>query len=139
MLYPLRFHPIYKRYMWGGRKFETSLGKALGPGGNYAESWEISDHGGDQSVVAWGPLEGVTLAALVAGDGGELLGRRHPQSRFPLIAKFLDAQQPLSLQVHPNDAQAAGLNPPDFGKTEAWIVLEAEAESQIYAGLKPGV
>jgi mannose-6-phosphate isomerase len=139
MLYPLRFQPLYKRYLWGGRKFETCLGKSLGPGQNYAESWEICDHGADQSLVAWGPLAGMTLAALVAGYGSELLGRNHPQSRFPLIAKFLDAEQPLSLQVHPDDAQAARLNPPDFGKTEAWIVLEAEPGSRVYAGLKPGV
>jgi mannose-6-phosphate isomerase len=139
MLYPLRFQSLYKQYLWGGRKFETTLGKSLGPGENYAESWEICDHGADQSLVAWGPLAGMTLAALVARNGSELLGRNHPQARFPLIAKFLDAQQPLSLQVHPNDAQAAKLNPPDFGKTEAWIVLEAEPGSQVYAGLKSGV
>ena len=139
MLYPLRFHPLYKRYMWGGRRFETSLGRALGPGENYAESWEICDHGADQSVVCRGPLAGATLGELVAGDGLELLGRNHPRSRFPLIAKFLDARQTLSVQVHPNDAQAARLNPPDSGKTETWIVLEAEAEALVYAGLKPGV
>jgi mannose-6-phosphate isomerase len=139
MLYPLRFHPLYKRYMWGGRKFETSLGRALGPGENYAESWEICDHATDQSVVCYGPLAGVTLAELVARHGQELLGRNHPQPRFPLIAKFLDARQTLSMQVHPNDAQAARLNPPDSGKTEAWFILEAEAEGLIYAGLKPGV
>ena len=139
MLYPLRFHPLYKRYMWGGRKFETSLGRALGPGENYAESWEICDHGADQSIVCHGPLAGAALGELVAGDGLELLGRNNPQPRFPLIAKFLDARQTLSVQVHPNDAQAARLNPPDSGKTEAWIILEAEAEGLIYAGLKPGV
>jgi mannose-6-phosphate isomerase len=139
MLYPLRFHPLYKRYIWGGRKFETSLGRALGPGENYAESWEICDHAADQSVVCRGPLAGATLGELVARHGRELLGRNHPQPRFPLIAKFLDARQTLSVQVHPNDAQAARLNPPDSGKTEAWIILEAEAEGLIYAGLKPGV
>jgi mannose-6-phosphate isomerase len=139
MLYPLRFQPLYKQYIWGGRKFETSLGRALDPGENYAESWEICDHATDQSVVCHGPLAGVTLAELVARHGRELLGRNHPQPRFPLIAKFLDARQTLSVQVHPNDAQAARLNPPDSGKTEAWVILEADAEGQIYAGLKPGV
>ena len=139
MLYPLRFHPIYKRYMWGGRKFETSLARALGPGDNFAESWEICDHFSDQSIAAWGESAGVTLAELVARHGRELFGRDFPQSRFPLLVKFLDARQTLSVQVHPNDAQAARLNPPDFGKTEAWVVLEAEAGSLIYAGLKQGV
>jgi len=139
MLYPLRFHPVYKRYLWGGRKFETFLGKSLPPGENYAESWEICDHFPDQSLVARGPLAGVTLTALVAQHGRELLGKHYPQSRFPLIVKFLDAAKTLSVQVHPNDAQAARLNPPDFGKTEAWVILEAEPESLIYAGLKPGI
>jgi mannose-6-phosphate isomerase len=139
MLYPLRFQPLYKRYLWGGRKFETFLGRALGPGENYAESWEICDHGADQSVAAWGTLTGLTLGALVAEHGQELLGRHHPRSRFPLIAKFLDARQTLSVQVHPNDAQAARLDPPDLGKTEAWIVLDAAPRSLIYAGLKPGI
>lgn len=139
MLYPLRFQPLYKQYLWGGRKFETALGKTLGSGDNYAESWEICDHLSDQSVVARGPLAGVTLSTLVARHGRELLGRHYPQSRFPLLVKFLDARQTLSVQVHPNDVQAAGLSPPDFGKTEAWVVLEAEPESLIYAGLKSGV
>ncbi len=115
------------------------MGKALALGDDYAESWEICDHGPDQSVVAWGPLAGATLAELVARHGGQLLGRHYPQSRFPLLAKFLDARHTLSVQVHPNDAQASRLNPPDFGKTEAWFVLEAEAGSKIYAGLKTGV
>jgi mannose-6-phosphate isomerase len=139
MLYPLRFHPLYKQYIWGGRKLETSLGKTLGPDGNYAESWEICDHSSDQSIVANGPLAGATLSELLARHGPELLGRHHPQARFPLLVKFLDARQTLSVQVHPNDAQAARLTPPDLGKTEAWVVLEAEPESLIYAGLKPGV
>jgi mannose-6-phosphate isomerase len=139
MLYPLRFHPFYKRYLWGGRRFETSLGKSLPPGNDYAESWEICDHGADQSIVAWGPLAGRTLAGLIAEHGRDLLGRHHPRPQFPLLAKFLDVTQTSSVQVHPNDVQAAKLNPPDSGKTEAWVILETEPESLIYAGLKPGV
>jgi mannose-6-phosphate isomerase len=139
MLYPLHFNPIYKRYLWGGRKFETSLGRTLPPGEDYAESWEISDHGADQSVISSGALAGTTLAEIVAQHGSQLFGRHHPQSRFPLLAKFLDARQTLSLQVHPNDVQAARLNPPDFGKTETWIILEAEPGGLVYAGLKSGV
>jgi mannose-6-phosphate isomerase len=139
MLYPLSFQPLYKQYIWGGRKLETSLGKAIGPGDNYAESWEICDHGMDQSVVANGPLTGTTLAELVARYGRELFGRHHPQTRFPLLVKFLDARQTLSVQVHPNDEQAALLEPPDSGKSEAWVVLETGPESLIYAGLKSDV
>lgn len=139
LLYPLRFRPILRRYIWGGRRLETSLGKSLPPGNDWAESWEICDHGPDQSVVELGPLAGTTLANLVAQHGAELLGRHHPQTRFPLLLKFLDAAQRLSVQVHPDDARAARLTPPDLGKTEAWVVLEAGPESVIYAGLAPGV
>ena len=138
-LYPLRFRPILRQYLWGGRRFETSLGKSLPPGDDFAESWEVSDHGNDQSIVDVGPLAGTTLRELVTVHGRELLGRHHPQPCFPLLLKFLDGHQTLSLQVHPNDAQAARLDPPDAGKTEAWLVIEALPGSKVYAGLKPGV
>ena len=138
-LYPLRFRLLVRRYLWGNRRLETCLGKQLGPGDDYAESWEICDHGEDQSIVEGGPLAGVALGELVRRRGRELLGRHHPQPRFPLLMKFLDAAQSLSVQVHPTDAQAAVGDPPDFGKTEAWVVVAAEAGSMIYAGLRPGV
>jgi mannose-6-phosphate isomerase len=135
----LRFEPLFKQYLWGGRRLATQLGKALGPGDHYAESWEVVDHGEDQSVVAEGPLAGKTLHELVVSFGRPLFGRHHPQPQFPLLFKFLDAHRTLSVQVHPNDEQAARLNPPDLGKTEAWVVLAAEPGSKIYAGLLPGV
>ncbi|HEY2881416.1 MAG TPA: type I phosphomannose isomerase catalytic subunit [Pirellulales bacterium] len=135
---PLRFAPLLRRYLWGGRKLGTLLGKNIGEGNDYAESWELVDRGADQSVVLGGPLAGKTLADLVQNHGEELLGPHHPQSRFPLLFKFLDCEKTLSVQVHPNDAQAAQLNPPDFGKTEAWVVLDAAPGSLIYAGLKRG-
>jgi mannose-6-phosphate isomerase len=138
-LYPLHFRPILRSYLWGGRRLGTSLGKPLPADDVWAESWEIADHGADQSVVEFGPLAGTTLHELVGGYGRELLGRHHPQRQFPLLLKFLDGAQTLSVQVHPNDAQAARLSPPDAGKTEAWLVVEAEPGSVIYAGLKPGV
>jgi mannose-6-phosphate isomerase len=137
-LYPLRFKPVYKRYLWGGRRLETVLGKPLPPGNDYAESWEIADHASGQSIVAAGPLKGTTLHELVFTRGEELLGKHAPQPRFPLLFKLLDAQKVLSVQVHPNDAAAAKLTPPDLGKTEAWVVLHAEPGSVVYAGLKRG-
>ncbi len=137
-LYPLRFEPILKRYIWGGRRLGTELGKPLGEGSDYAESWELVDRRDDESRVAAGPLQGAMLGQLVRDRGAELLGRHHPQPRFPLLIKFLDARQTLSVQVHPNDAQAARLTQPDLGKTEAWVVLAAEPGSLIYAGLKRG-
>jgi mannose-6-phosphate isomerase len=133
-----RFKPILRRYLWGGRRL-AELGKTLGAGEDYAESWEVVDHGVDQSIVAEGPLAGTALNQLVRQHGDLLFGRHHPQAQFPLLFKFLDCQRTLSVQVHPNDEQAAKLEPPDLGKTEAWLVLAAEPGSRIYAGLKPGV
>ena len=138
MLYPLRFQPLFKRYLWGARRLESVLGKPIGDGDDYAESWEVVDHGSDQSVVAAGPLAGRTLGELVQTYGDELLGGHAPLTRFPLLFKFLDCNRALSVQVHPNDEQAARLNPPDLGKTEAWVILDAQPGSVIYAGLKPG-
>lgn len=136
---PLRFQPLFRRYLWGGRRLATVLNKPLQDGGNdYAESWEIVDRGADQSVVADGSLAGTTLAELMANRGTELLGRHAPQKQFPLLFKFLDANQRLSLQVHPNDEQGASLQPPDLGKTEAWVILHADPGAVVYAGLKRG-
>ncbi|MEM8944741.1 MAG: type I phosphomannose isomerase catalytic subunit [Planctomycetota bacterium] len=137
--YPLRFEPIFRRYLWGGRRLETMLGKAIGAGDDYAESWELVDHGEDQSVVKSGPLAGQTLAQLVADHGEDLFGRHAGQTQFPLLFKFLDCNRTLSVQVHPNNAQGALLDPPDLGKTEAWVVLAADPGSKIYAGLNDGV
>lgn len=136
--YPLRFRPVFKRYIWGGRRLGTVLNKPIGPEDDYAESWEISDHPSGQSIVAEGPLAGTSLADLTRNHGRELLGRHAPQPRFPLLFKFLDCRRVLSVQVHPNDEQAAKLTPPDLGKTEAWIVLDAEPGAVVYAGLKRG-
>jgi mannose-6-phosphate isomerase len=135
----LRFQPIFRRYLWGGRRLGTMLGKPIGPGDDYAESWEIVDHGVDQSVVRAGPLAGAALGQLVREQGAALLGRHAPQRGFPLLMKLLDCNRTLSVQVHPNDEQGARLTPPDRGKTEAWVVLAADEGSVIYAGLKSGV
>jgi mannose-6-phosphate isomerase len=137
-LYPLKFKPLLKRYLWGGRRLGEVLGKPLGEGSDYAESWEVADHGADQSVVANGPLAGSSLSRLVHERGHELLGRHAPLPRFPLLFKYLDCQRDLSVQVHPDDAAAALLDPPDLGKTEAWLILDAAPGSRVYAGLKYG-
>ena len=138
-VYPFRFEPILRRYLWGGRRLNSVLGKQLPEGDDYAESWELVDHGAAQSRVACGPLQGTTLGELVTRHGASLLGIHHPQSRFPLLFKFLDANQMLSVQVHPDDEAAAKLDPPDLGKTEAWVILHAEPEAKLYAGLQPDV
>lgn len=149
-LSPLRFEPHFRRYLWGGRRLGTSLGKPIGTEEDFAESWEVVDHPSHCSVVACGPLQGQNLHRLVVEQGGALLGAyygkwrqlprpEHLRDRFPLLLKFLDCRRDLSVQIHPNDAQARELNPPDLGKTEAWYVMEAEPGSALYAGLLPGV
>lgn len=139
MLTPLVFHPIYRRYIWGGRGFATAFARDLPAGNDYAESWELVDRGGDQSVVAAGPWTGRSLGEIVRDHGPDLLGSRAAPARFPLLFKFLDACRDLSVQVHPDDARAARLATPDLGKTEAWYVVAAQPGSRIYAGLRPGV
>ena len=139
--HPLRFEPIYKQYLWGGTRLRTVLGRDLDPRQTYAESWDICDHDADQSRVLAGPLAGATLHELFLEHRREVLGEQVPPtpsglpSRFPLLLKYLDAARDLSFQVHPDDAMAAKLDPPNLGKSEAWIVLEAEPGSLIYAGL----
>ena len=139
MLPPLVFAPLYRRYLWGGRRFATVLGRDLPPGADYAESWEVVDRGIDQSVVTAGPLAGVTLGSLARERGPELLGRHACQAAFPLLFKFLDACRDLSVQVHPDDARASRLPTPDRGKTEAWYIVDALPGSRIYAGTRPGI
>lgn len=138
-LYPLRFEPILKELIWGGRRLSTVLRKPLGEGARYAESWEIADHREDVSQVAEGPLAGRTLRGLVQHRAGEALGSRFAgRSQFPLLVKYLDAHQVLSVQVHPDDELGRRLAN-DNGKTEAWVVIHSEPGSVIYAGLRRGV
>lgn len=136
---PLFLEPLYRRYLWGGRRFATAFGRDLPAGDDFAESWELVDRGADQSRVAAGPLAGTPLGELVRTRGRELFGRSAAGGEFPLLFKFLDAHRVLSVQVHPDDARAARLDPPDRGKTEAWYVVAAEPGSLIYAGLREGV
>jgi mannose-6-phosphate isomerase len=137
--YPLRLRPILQEYLWGGRRLGELLGKPIGDGPTYAESWEVVDHRDGQSVVENGPLKGKTLGELAKEYSADLFGPIPVPERFPLLFKYLDAQKTLSVQVHPNDAQAAKQSPPDLGKTEAWLVVAAEPGGLIYAGLKSGV
>lgn len=136
---PLVFEPLLKRIRWGGRLLGEELDKPIGPETDYAESWEIADQPGDQTVVAAGEFAGLTLAEVIAARPAAVLGRHAELTQFPLLIKFLDANDWLSLQVHPNDEQALHYDPHGRGKTEAWIILHAEPDSQICAGLKSGV
>jgi mannose-6-phosphate isomerase len=138
-MYPLQFRPILKRLRWGGRRLGTLLGKSIGEHSDYAESWEIADLGGDQTSVIGGSYQGWTLHRLVETHGPALLGLQSTADHFPLLVKFLDAHDRLSVQVHPNDEQARGLGRGSRGKTEAWVVLFAEPRARLYTGLKAGV
>ncbi len=135
----IRFDPLLKRIRWGGTRLGTTLGKRLGPETDYAESWEIADHGEDQSIVNTSYFAGSTLQELLRDSNEAILGRHAGRDQFPLLIKFLDASDRLSAQVHPNDAQAKSFDPTENGKTEAWVIIDAEPGSQVYAGLKEGV
>lgn len=140
-VYPLTFHPTFKDYTWGGRNLETKLGRAI-PAGIIAESWEIAGHPNGSSIVKNGELAGLTLPQVQEQLGIDLVGRRNQnaldQGRFPLLIKLLDANRWLSVQVHPNDEYGLA-NEGDFGKTEMWVVLHAEPDSEIIFGFKPNV
>jgi mannose-6-phosphate isomerase len=140
-LYPLRFEPIFKSMLWGGRRLPAFLGRPAPHPDPIGEAWVLSDVDGSPSTVADGPLAGTTLRQLLAADPARVLGRaKLSNGRFPLLLKFIDARQELSVQVHPNDAQAAAKHPTACGKTEAWVVLDRNpATSRIYAGFAPGV
>lgn len=139
MLPPLVFVPILKQIRWGGRRLGTLLRKPIGDASDYAESWEIADHADGQSVVSCGRLAGTTLRSLLDQFPAELMGSRFQSAQFPLLIKLLDANDWLSLQVHPNDEQARRYNVTENGKTEAWIILESSPDSRICAGLKEDV
>lgn len=135
---PLVFEPFFRPQVWGGRRLAQLLGKRLPPAGRFGESWEISGHPLHVSRVAEGPHRGRALDELWARYGAEWLGAGPVPTRFPCLVKFLDCDQLLSVQVHPDDEAAARLAPGESGKTEAWLVLHAEPDARIYAGLLPG-
>ena len=138
MLYPLTFHPIFKERVWGGRRLESLYGKRLPPDATVGESWEITDRPEGVSVIANGPLAGRTLRWLMEEHAAELLGAaRALGGRFPLLVKILDAQDKLSLQVHPPAALAAFLG--GEPKTEMWYITDATPDAALFVGLKRGV
>lgn len=147
--YPLLLEPIFKEKVWGGRRLE-SLGKRLKPGTKVGESWELADldstsadgGGGDAaySRISSGEMRGLTIREAVRAFGPNLMGRLRstPEGGFPLLVKYLDACENLSVQVHPSPAYAAA-NPGAHLKTESWYILAAEPGAVIYKGMKQGV
>lgn len=135
-IYPLRFEPVYKDYIWGGDRIVRTYNRGRPPG-IYAESWEVSDREDGMSVVSNGPLKGSTLRDLEQRMGSRLLGAKAARPAFPLLVKLIDSRDRLSVQVHPNDATAARHG--GEAKTEMWYVLDADPGAGVFAGLKPGV
>src|SRR5436190_16117564 len=139
MLPPLRFVPFLRPMVWGGRRLGAILGKRLPTEEPYGESWEISDHPLHRSVVANAPLAGTTLRQLMETRRDELLGTAAQHMIFPLLVKYLDANDWLSVQVHPDEETVKKLWPGEGSKTEAWFVIDTAPGSRVYAGLLPGV
>jgi len=137
MLYPLTFEPIFQERVWGGRRLETLFNKPLPPARRIGESWEVSDRPDAVSVIANGPFTGRDLHWIVDNHADELLGEAlSHDGRFPWLAKLLDANEDLSVQVHPpaNLAEKLGSEP----KTEAWHIAHAEPGARLIVGLKRG-
>ena len=141
MLYPLTFVPHFKDKLWGGHKIKSILGKDFpdGPNGplpNCGETWEISGVPGNISVVKEGTLVGESLQAILEKFGPELVGKHVYEqygNEFPLLVKFIDANDDLSIQVHPND-ELARTRHNSFGKTEMWYIMQADPGAKLNSG-----
>ncbi|PAM94195.1 mannose-6-phosphate isomerase [Flavobacterium sp. IR1] len=135
--YPLQFEPILKERIWGGEKLNTILNKPI-VSKITGESWELSTVEGDVSVVSNGDFKGRSLMDLIDEMPNEILGTevyKRFGKQFPLLFKYLDAREDLSIQVHPNDKLAKERHN-SFGKTEMWYVMQADTDSRIIVGFK---
>ena len=136
-MYPLKFNPILKSMIWGGEKLRQY--KAIDTDQkNIGESWELSGVPGNESVVSNGEFAGRTITELIKEYGAELLGRHVYETcgeKFPLLIKFIDARDDLSIQVHPDDAMAQAVHGQPFGKTEMWYVVSADKDAHLMSGL----
>lgn len=138
---PITFTPVLKDYVWGGRRFETLFGRSLPPG-VVAESWEISAHSDGITLVDEGHYRDTSLVELHKELGTDLVGTysRRPEKlgKFPLLVKLLDANNHLSIQVHPDDSYALKHEGNELGKTEMWVVLHAEPNAAVVLGVTAG-
>ncbi|WP_321318532.1 type I phosphomannose isomerase catalytic subunit [Labilibaculum sp.] len=140
-LYPLKFTPILKDKIWGGNKLKTVLNKDFSPLPNAGESWEISGVEGDISVVSNGFLAGNNLEELIEIYMGDLVGDHVYENfgiEFPLLIKFIDANDVLSIQVHPDDELSKERHNA-YGKTEMWYVIEADKGSELIVGFNQNI
>jgi len=134
--YPIKFNPIPKETIWGGNKLSYQLNKSFSPNLKIGESWEVSGVKNNISIVANGPLQGLSLQALIDQFKGQLLGEKVFSkfgNEFPLLIKFIDAKDALSIQVHPDD-ELAKQRHNSQGKTEMWYVVDAGFDSELILG-----
>ena len=139
-LYPLKFKPILKERLWGGTKLKEVLNKPI-DSDITGESWELSGVQGDISEVSNGDLAGTSLQNLVDDQGKALLGKSVVErfgNDFPILIKFIDAKQDLSIQLHPNDALAKERHN-SFGKTEMWYIMDADPGAKLIVGFNKDV
>ena len=135
-LYPLKFKPIFKEKIWGGQKLNKKLNKDFPTNKNIGESWEISDIEEDESVITNGFLAGNTLNELIEIYMSDLVGTKNYEKfglEFPLLIKFIDAQDDLSIQVHPNDKLAMKRHNA-YGKSEMWYIIDADKDANLISG-----
>ena len=133
-----QFEAIYQERVWGGRALAEAFGRVLPPGQVIGESWEIADRPEAQSIIHGGPFAGQSLRALIESRGPEIMGPDWPLTRpFPILVKWLDCRERLSLQVHPPAAQAPVLH--GDPKTENWFIARAAPGAALIVGLRPGV
>ncbi|UII19695.1 type I phosphomannose isomerase catalytic subunit [Fulvivirga ligni] len=140
-LYPLKFKTIYKDKIWGGSKIKDVLHKDFSPLPNCGETWELSGVEGNVSFVSNGSLEGEPLTGLIAKYKGELVGEKVFETygaKFPLLIKFIDANEDLSIQVHPDDKLAQERHN-SFGKTEMWYIIQADEDATLITGFNQEV
>lgn len=140
MYYPFKFREVYKNYIWGGRNLEL-LGKIL-PEGKVSESWEASCHEDGLSVIDNGEFSGKTLYEVIKERGKEILGEdiyKIYKDKFPILIKFIDANDKLSVQVHPDDEYAKKYENSSLGKNEMWYIIAAKPKSRLICGLKHGI
>ena len=140
-LYPLKFHAIFKDKIWGGQKIKTVLNKDISSLPNCGESWEISGVKGNVSIVSNGNLQGKSLVDLINTYKADLVGKKvyaEYEDNFPLLVKFIDANDDLSIQVHPDDKLANELHN-SFGKTEMWYVFQADKGSKLISGFNSNI
>jgi mannose-6-phosphate isomerase len=134
----LQFQPIYQERVWGGRRLHSLLGREIPPGPPIGESWEIVDRPEAQSRVRGGRFGGATLREVIEHHSAEMMGPSWKAAgRFPLLVKWLDCSDRLSLQVHPPASMAASLG--GEPKTENWYVAHSAPGASLFVGLKPGM